>query len=82
MTLDEQIAWLEQEAAKHLAAAGRRNERAAVDIREAELSRGAMKTWLDDNAKRKQAQGKKLRERAATLLTIENTLRALRDAQG
>lgn len=77
MTLDDQIKWLADEAAKRLAAARRRDERAAADLGRAGPSgRG----WYADNAKRKAAQGQKLREEAATLLAIENSLRAYRAA--
>lgn len=56
MTLDEQIAWLEQQACMYL--------------------RYSQRLESDDRT------GQAKREKAATLLTIENTLRGLRDAQG
>lgn len=58
MTLDEQIAWLEDKACESL-----RDAKAceAFDFTDASTS---------------------IREEAATLLTIANTLRAMRDAAG
>lgn len=72
VTLDEQIAWLEQQAQEILATAS-------------EFARGAG-LYRDYNnadwARRCEEGEAECRERAATLLTIENTLRAMRDAQG
>lgn len=64
MTLDEQIAWLADEACALLASAKDAEEYAAKHFLDALL-----------------ADGSALREEAAAMLTIENTLRALRDQQ-
>lgn len=61
MTLDEQIAWLEQQACEALS-----------DAQEIEVFHLGNPIQLDWAAEE--------RENAAILLTIENTLRAVRDA--
>lgn len=79
MTLADQIAWLDSEAIKRLAAAGRREKRAAEDrTRAGPSGRG----WYADNAARKEQQGQKLREEAAQLLAVENSLRELQQLRG
>lgn len=78
MTLDEQISWLADEAAKRLASAGRRDESAATH--RASVPPGIRYSWHNDRAADKERQGKKLREGAAALLAVENSLRAYRAA--
>lgn len=74
MTLADQIAWLDSEAIKRLAAAGRREKRAAEDRSRAGFSGPS---WYAENAARKEQQGQKPREEAAHLLAVENSLREL-----
>lgn len=81
MTLDEMIAWLEAESAKRLAAAGRRDGAAAYSQEMALRTSGRTSDWYKARAAHKVAQGVKLREEAATLLAIENALRAVRESE-
>lgn len=79
ITLDEQIAWLADESAKRLAAAGRRDKNVRLVLDEAKKWPPHAAKWHEQNARNKALQARKLREEATALLAIENTLRSLRD---
>jgi hypothetical protein len=76
ITIDEQVRWLGEQGARRLKMAANRDKRVAED-REYARTRPGSSWYLLANAKRKEADGVKLREEAAVFLAIENTLRAV-----